>query len=215
MKVKLTMVRILALVMSLAMLSLAACSDSTAPSISAPSASSSSEAAQHTASETEERRNNPNPYTPDPAAEEARSRPVAESQTDETHTITFPTSDKGKTEFNAAAYEIAPFELSFVLPSGWVVKEREQPELADKEIALSGVWSIHDIYAPNGDRVGAVGYNTYEEYEGAEDNPQAIYNQIALGNNYRFDVRDSYKQVKQAEYGITAKCDRTREKWKR
>ncbi len=205
--------KILTLVMALALMALAACSDSAATSSNSSATSSSaealpvSEAAQHAASEIEERRNNPNPHNLEPGEGEVRSRPAAEPQPDETHTITFPTSDKGKTEFNAAAYEIAPFELSFALPAGWSVKEREQPELVDDEIALSGVWSIHDIYAPNGDRVGAVGYNTYEEYEGAEDNPQAIYNQIALGNNYRFNVRDSYTKVKQAEYGITAKCD--------
>lgn len=35
----------------------------------------------------------------------------------------------------------------------------------------------------------------------------AIYNQIALGNDYRFDVNDSYSVVKKVDAGETATVD--------
>ena len=33
--------------------------------------------------------------------------------------LTFPAGEEGKTEHNAAIYEIVPFELSLSLPQGW------------------------------------------------------------------------------------------------
>lgn len=35
----------------------------------------------------------------------------------------------------------------------------------------------------------------------------AVYNQIALGNDYQFDVRDSYTVVKKSDVGETAIVD--------
>ena len=58
--------------------------------------------------------------------------------------------------------------------------------------------------------MGAVGYNLYEEIPGAENVPQAIYNQEALGNNYQFsaqpkaDGRGEYEPVQQWQQGETA-----------
>lgn len=143
----------------------------------------------------------------EPAQNSADSSALA-SETDEyaAQTITFPVSDSGKTEYNAAIYEITPFTLTLVLPSDWTVEEAEIP----KEDAFSlhylnyRVWSIMDILNGAGDCVGSVGYNVYELYEGAEDNPQAIYNQIALGNGYRFDVTEAYTPVITTDSSCTA-----------
>ena len=121
--------------------------------------------------------------------------------------IMFPVSDNGKTEFNALIYEIEPFNLSLTLPDKWTMKERKLSGEFDTEVALSGVWSTLDIFNDKNERVGAVGYNIYELYEGAEDEPNAIYNQIALGNDYQFDVRNSYNIVKETDYGKTATAD--------
>lgn len=121
--------------------------------------------------------------------------------------VSFPFSDKGKTEFNTEIYEIDPFTVSMELPNGWTLGERESSEAFNGNLALLGVWSTVDIYNENNKCVGAMGYNIYELYEGAEDDPRAIYNQIALGNNYHFDVRDSYTVVKEFEYGTTAITD--------
>lgn len=118
--------------------------------------------------------------------------------------ITFPANDKDKTQFNASIYEIEPFNLSLEVPTGWTLQERKSlSEIGDK-VWLSGVWSILDILNEDGEFIGAIGYNIYELYEGAEDNPQAIYNQIALGNNYHFDVRESYEIVNETDSGKTA-----------
>ncbi|MGI5899085.1 MAG: hypothetical protein ACOX8S_04075 [Christensenellales bacterium] len=121
--------------------------------------------------------------------------------------VSFPFSDKGKTEFNTAVYAIDPFTVSMELPNGWTLGERENPEAFNGNLALLGVWSIVDIYNENNECAGAMGYNIYELYEGAEDDPRAIYNQIALGNNYHFNVRDSYTVVRESDYGTTAIMD--------
>jgi len=118
--------------------------------------------------------------------------------------VNFPVSDKGKTEHNAAIYEVEPFTVSMELPNGWTLSERENPEAFNGNFALLGVWSIVDIYNANNECIGAMGYNIYEIYEGAEDVPQAIYNQIALGNNYQFDEREKYTIVRETDYGTTA-----------
>ena len=55
--------------------------------------------------------------------------------------------------------------------------------------------------------VGVAGYNKYEVYEGAENEPAAIYNQIALGNDYQFDVRETYKVMNETKTGVTAVTD--------
>jgi len=132
---------------------------------------------------------------------------LAKSNSFDRHIITFPVNEIGKTEYNASIYETEPFDLSLELPNDWTLKERVSPDWNDVGIALSGVWSILDIYNADGNCVGAVGYNTYELYEGAEDVPAAIYNQIALGNNYYFDVRESYKIVNESDSGTTATVD--------
>jgi hypothetical protein len=132
---------------------------------------------------------------------------VASGDMGNNQAITFPVSDRGKTEFNAGIYETTTFDMIVAFPDGWTLKERESAEDFPSDIALGGVWSVLDIFDAGGERVGAVGYNIYEEYEGAEDLPQAIYNQIALGNNYSFDVRNSYNVITKTDYGETAVCD--------
>ena len=122
----------------------------------------------------------------------------------EAYKITFPANDTAKTRFNAHIYEIEPFGLSFELPDGWTMNEQKPINLT---FDLLTVWSKLYIYNANGDYAGIIGYNIYELYEGAEDEPMAIYGQIALGNNYHFDVRESYNIVKESDYGKTAVCD--------
>lgn len=131
-----------------------------------------------------------------------RAITVNTKETDNQGFITFPANDKDKTEFNASIYEIEPFNISITLPDGWTLKERD-----DSAFNLLSVWSVLHIINNNSEIVGAIGYNTYELYEGAEDSPQAIYGQIALGNNYYFDVRDSYEVVKETDSGKTAVLD--------
>jgi beta-lactamase regulating signal transducer with metallopeptidase domain len=108
-------------------------------------------------------------------------------------TITFPASK--------------PFHLTFELPLGWTLKERGVTGSSNREFPFLTVQSTLDILDGAGELVGAVGYNTYEEYEGAEEDPRAIYGQIALGNNYKFDVRDSYDVITESDSGKTATCN--------
>ena len=115
----------------------------------------------------------------------------------------FPASDFGLTEYNAAVYAIEPFSLSFLLPEGWSAAENREATGMD----MLPLFSKYELRNAAGECVGMLGYTTYEPYEGAEDDPRAIYSQIALGNHYQFDVRESYRPVAESESGVTALCD--------
>ncbi|ADY55302.1 hypothetical protein Sgly_0961 [Syntrophobotulus glycolicus DSM 8271] len=118
-------------------------------------------------------------------------------------TITFPSDNTGKTEFNASIYEVGPFTLSLKMPSDWSIES-----VAPNEgFTFLPVFSKSYILNENDEYVGVVGYNTYEVYEGAEEDPRAIYNEIALGNDYHFDVRDSYNVIKETPAGSAAVVD--------
>lgn len=121
-----------------------------------------------------------------------------------TTTLSFPVNDYEKTEFNAKIYDEAQFSLSLTLPDGWSTKKQEA---AEDEFSLISVFSKYNILNEEKTLVGVVGFNKYEAYEGAEDESAAIYNQIALGNDYQFDVRENYKVMNETKTGVTAITD--------
>ncbi|WMJ23697.1 hypothetical protein RBG61_03245 [Paludicola sp. MB14-C6] len=120
--------------------------------------------------------------------------------------VTFPVSQKGKTEFNTAIYEIDPFTLAIALPEEWSIKEAEIPKEGEVNVHFlaNGVFSIVDILNDVNECVGCIGYNTYDTNQSSEDNPITIYNQIALGNGYHFDAKDSYQLITTTETSRTA-----------
>lgn len=115
--------------------------------------------------------------------------------------LTFPTNDAEKTEDNAQIFEITPFDVQFQLPAEWYLSGSP-----DGSYLYSGLWSRVWIY--DGDVcVGAVGYNVYEPDEVVAGEPMSIYSQLALGNDYQFDVRGTYSVVNKAEQYETAAVD--------
>ena len=121
--------------------------------------------------------------------------------------INFPEHKKDKTEFNASVYEVDPFTLTFTLPDGWYCAESDI-DFEELHYLFTSAYSRMDIYNSDGEYVGAVGYNIYEEYPDMDGNPMAIYNQIAIaGNYYSFDVRERYDIVKENDYYVTALTD--------
>lgn len=122
------------------------------------------------------------------------------------YSVVFPAYDQ-RTEFNGAIFDIQPFQLRIRLPEGFTIAPKGEGDLA---YPLMGAWTPLGIYDETGAYVGAVGYNLCEETPGAENLPQAIYNQVALGNNYQFsaqpkaDGRGEYEPVRQWQQGETA-----------
>lgn len=114
-------------------------------------------------------------------------------------TVSFPGDLSEKNEYNASVFGIDTFSLSFVLPDGWAA----DPDADLRAYDCPGLFSKAGIRNEKGILAGIVGYNIYD---GTENDPKIIYNQIALGNHYQFDVRDSYKVVKDALEGTTAQC---------
>ena len=119
-------------------------------------------------------------------------------------TLTFPVDDYAKTEFNTRVYAEEPFSVSLTLPNGWSVKKQE---MVEDKFKLLSTFSKYNILNEDKVLVGIAGYNKYEVYEGVENEPTAIYNQIALGNDYHFDVRETYKVINETKTGATAVTD--------
>lgn len=120
------------------------------------------------------------------------------------HQIGFPESDAEKTDFNKDIFEVTPFIIQVALPDGWFTGEFDSQ---NETYLYSGVWSRIAIYDKEGNGVGAVGYNIFESDDENEGELMAIYNQIALGNDYQFDVNGSYTVVKKSDAGETATVD--------
>lgn len=114
-------------------------------------------------------------------------------------TVLFPGDFSERNKDNASVLDVGTFSMSFVLPDGWDV----DPDADLRTYDCPGLFSKAGIRNEKGILAGIVGYNVYDR---AENDPRIIYNQIALGNHYQFDVRDSYKVVKTVLEGTTAQC---------
>lgn len=108
-----------------------------------------------------------------------------------------------KDESNAFIYAIPPFKVSLSLPQGWHIVERAS-QSTSRLLAYSPLVSILDIYDSNGTLIGAVGYSTYEPFEGDSDSVPIVYSTIRLGANYSFSTDDAYEVVRTFSSGATA-----------
>lgn len=119
------------------------------------------------------------------------------------HKIEFPFGNDEVTEYNRAVLAIDAFTLKIALPDGWSISGQ-----ADGAYGLMSCFSKNYIYGKNGECVGAVGYNVIPS-DLEEDSliPIAIYNQIALGNDYCFDVNEKYDVVSSSDKVETALTD--------
>ena len=116
-------------------------------------------------------------------------------------TVSFPANQEGKDEYNAAIYDTDPFTLSVELPEGWT--------LGDAKEKGSAVGPDGLLYTPvgifrEGEQVGTVGFNIYEEAEGVppEQYYQVVYSAIRLGSVAFWNV-DPYQPLCQTDNGET------------
>ncbi|MCM1330035.1 MAG: hypothetical protein NC253_11415 [Ruminococcus sp.] len=117
--------------------------------------------------------------------------------------LDFPSGGEEVAEYNKEVLEINGFTLTFSLPSGWSVTD----EVSDK-FPLTGTFSARYIYDESGVCAGAAGYNAIPELSEEEMKiPAAVYNQIALGNDYQFAVRNRYETVRSGDGFETALTD--------
>jgi hypothetical protein len=101
--------------------------------------------------------------------------------------VSFPANEDGKTEYSADVFA-AEFSLAVSLPAGVAVD-------ADGSLfpgGIAGTFSNLPIVDAGGNTVGCVGYNVFES--GAAE-PMMIYNQISLGNHYRFTISEQYEII--------------------
>lgn len=108
--------------------------------------------------------------------------------------IVFPSGNDEVTEYNKNILGVSAFTLKIALPDDWSVSEKD-----DDVYELMSCFSINYIYNDNNECVGKVGYNMMpSDFDKENFIPIAVYNQIALGNDYRFDVKEKYDVLKSA-----------------
>lgn len=118
------------------------------------------------------------------------SEESGKSATGEEHQITLDNRD------GQLKIEVEELKVKLILPEGWKIEKKKYRPSADNApgLAMDGT-GRHEIYNAAGDLVWAISYLPYEDYPDQEKNLQAIYNQVALGNNYRFAVRPEDKEA--------------------
>ena len=113
-----------------------------------------------------------------------------------------------KIEFQPEESGQASNVISIELPQEWKIQKREQTQHAEnKPLALASLnpsYPVYDIYDKNHVLVGAVGYSTYEPYDGDRDSVQIVYSALRLGSVYRFDTDNKYDVIQTTEHGTTA-----------
>lgn len=114
--------------------------------------------------------------------------------------IVFPSGNDEVTEYNKNILSISAFTLKIALPDDWSVSAKD-----DDVYELMSCFSINYIYNDNNKPVGKVGYNVMpSDLDKESVIPIAVYNQIALGNDYCFDVREKYDVLKSSSESETA-----------
>ena len=97
--------------------------------------------------------------------------------------VTFPAYQEGRRDYNAAIYDIDPFQLAIALPEGWSVRVPPTQERGTT-FAFTPLWLYQgEEYA------GSIGYNTFEVYPDVppENFYRMVYNQLMLGSVVNWD----------------------------
>lgn len=116
-------------------------------------------------------------------------------------TVSFPANQEGKDEYNAAIYNTEPFTLSVELPEGWTLGDAKEK---GSVVGPDGLLCTPVGIFREGEQVGTVGFNIYEEAEGVppEQYYQVVYSAIRLGSVAFWNV-DPYQPLCQTANGET------------
>ena len=116
-------------------------------------------------------------------------------------TVSFPANQEGKDEYNAAIYDTEPFTLSVELPEGWTLGDAKEK---GSVVGPDGLLCTPVGIFREGEQVGLVGFNIYEEAEGVppEQYYQVVYSAIRLGSVAFWNV-DPYQPLCQTDNGET------------
>ena len=112
------------------------------------------------------------------------------------NSLVFPSGNDELTEYNADILNIEPFTVNITLPEKWQIN-LDKPD--GTAFAYSLGFSTYYIYDENNICIGTAGYNVIPDLADEDMMPTAIYSQIDLGNDYRFDIREKYDIVTSTE----------------
>ncbi len=120
------------------------------------------------------------------------------------NSLVFPSGNDELTEYNADILNIEPFTINITLPEKWQINFDKPDGTA---FAYSLCFSTYYIYDENNTCIGTAGYNLIPDLADGDMMPAAIYSQIDLGNDYRFDIREKYDIITSTENLETAITD--------
>lgn len=97
------------------------------------------------------------------------------------------------------------------LEKGWTIKEGAKHE-GTPDLDVSPLMDTKSIVDANGNVIGQVGIQLIDEGYKLPENPEtsdlmALYNQVSLGNDFHFDVHDSYLEVRNDTTEIVGTTD--------
>ena len=147
----------------------------------------------------------PQPETVQPAPQPVESLPESGSGQDMTQRVSaqFPAYQQGRTEFNGAYYDRAPFTASFLLPQGWSLQEPEQSERVFDE----GMNTQLLVCDGEGRAVGRVGYGLIGQNE-PDQQPEAgeyyklVYSALRIPSSCFWEDYRAVKRTASGENGV-------------
>lgn len=97
------------------------------------------------------------------------------------------------------------------LEKGWTIKEGTKNE-GSPDLDVSSLMDTKSIIDGDGNVIGQVGIQLIDEGYKLPENPEtsdlmALYNQVSLGNDFHFDIHDSYLEVRNDATEIVGMTD--------
>ena len=117
------------------------------------------------------------------------------------HKYIFPSGADLVTEYNRDIVTRNRLRAELELPQSWTAYGGEPGAYP---YGINGLFSIEYFFDEQENCVGCIGFNILPQEVSEEPLPMELYSQIALGNDWRFDVRNSYQIVSSSENEETA-----------
>lgn len=113
--------------------------------------------------------------------------------------------------FTDASGEKYSLTTDIALEKGWTLKEGEK-HVGTPDLDVSPLMDTKSIVDGDGNVIGQIGIQLIDEGYKLPEKPEtsdlmALYNQVSLGNDFYFDVHDSYLEVRNGTTEIVGTTD--------
>ncbi len=146
--------------------------------------------------------NTPSPALADSVPSPAQAVSLPEESRYVNHKYVFPNGADLVTDYNREILSRERLGLELELPKGWTAQSGAP---ASFPYGMNGLYSLEYLFDEEENCVGAIGFNLLPPDAGeGEKLPMELFYEVALGNDWRFTVREDYEIVSKTENGETA-----------